>query len=66
MEPVQIGIFAALGSLQSILMFVFAFGLTLAGTKSSRVLMQKAMKAPLRAPMHVSCHRLSIVLADLV
>lgn len=52
--PTQIGIFAALGTIQSILMFVFAFGLTIAGTKSSRVLLQKAMKSTLRAPMYVS------------
>ncbi|KAI5779576.1 P-loop containing nucleoside triphosphate hydrolase protein [Geopyxis carbonaria] len=46
-----IGVFVALGVLQSFLMFSFAFGLTLAGTQASKVLMQKAMKSTLRAPM---------------
>ena len=32
-------------------MFAFAFGLTLAGTRASRTLMQKAIAATLRAPM---------------
>lgn len=32
-------------------MFLFSFSLTIAGTKSSKVLMQKAMKKTLRAPM---------------
>lgn len=36
---------------QSVLMFGFAFTLTIAGTRSSKVLMQNAMGKTLRAPM---------------
>ncbi|KAF8247575.1 hypothetical protein K440DRAFT_294896 [Wilcoxina mikolae CBS 423.85] len=50
-KGVYIGVFAALGVIQALLMFAFAFTLTVAGTNSSRVLMQKAMKSTLRAPM---------------
>ena len=46
-----IGIFAALGIAQSLLMFAFSFALTIAGTKSSKVLMHEAMQSTLRAPM---------------
>lgn len=46
-----IGIFAGLGVLQSVLMFAFAFWLTIAGTTSSKVLMGRAMERVLRAPM---------------
>lgn len=46
-----IGIFAALGVAQSLLMFAFSFALTIAGTRSSKVLMHKAMQSTLRAPM---------------
>lgn len=47
----QIGVFAGLGVAQSFLMFLFSFSLTIAGTKSSRVLMHLAMRQTLRAPM---------------
>jgi ATP-binding cassette subfamily C (CFTR/MRP) protein 1 len=47
----QIGTFAGLGIAQASLMFSFAFGLTLAGTTASRILMQQALKSALRAPM---------------
>ncbi|KAF8460897.1 ABC multidrug transporter [Kalaharituber pfeilii] len=46
-----IGVFAALGVAQSVLMFLFAFWLTIAGTTSSKVLMGRAMERVLRAPM---------------
>ncbi|CCX12168.1 Similar to ABC transporter C family member 12; acc. no. Q54U44 [Pyronema omphalodes CBS 100304] len=46
-----IGVFAGLGVFQALFMFTFALTLTLAGTHSSRVLMHKAMKSTLRAPM---------------
>ncbi|RPA94274.1 hypothetical protein L873DRAFT_1442024 [Choiromyces venosus 120613-1] len=46
-----IGIFAALGVSQSVLLFAFSFALTIAGTKSSKVLMHGAMQSTLRAPM---------------
>lgn len=51
-NKLQIGIFAALGVIQSVFMFVFAFSLTIAGTQSSKVLMGKAMRQTLRAPMY--------------
>ena len=44
-------IFAALGIVQSLLMFAFAYSLTIAGTRSSKALMHKAMESTLRAPM---------------
>ena len=44
-------IFAALGIVQSLLMFAFAYSLTIAGTRSSKALMHKAMESTLRAPV---------------
>ena len=46
-----IGAYAALGVLQAALMFVFSFTLTILGTRSSRVMLQRAMTRVLRAPM---------------
>ena len=46
-----IGAYAALGVMQSVLMFVFSFSLTVLGTRSSRVMLQRAMTRVLRAPM---------------
>ncbi|CUS12567.1 unnamed protein product [Tuber aestivum] len=43
--------FAALGIAQSVLMFSFSIALTIAGTRSSKVLMHEAMNSVLRAPM---------------
>ncbi|MCJ1261370.1 hypothetical protein MMC22_001234 [Lobaria immixta] len=46
-----IGAYAALGTLQALLMFAFSLSLTFLGTKSSKVLLQRAMTRVLRAPM---------------
>ena len=46
-----IGGYAALGVVQALLMFVFSFTLTVLGTRSSRVMLQRAMTRVLRAPM---------------
>ena len=46
-----IGIFAGLGVTQSLFMFCFAFGLTIAGTTSSKTMMARALEQVLRAPM---------------
>jgi ATP-binding cassette, subfamily C (CFTR/MRP), member 1 len=46
-----IGIYAALGFSQALLMFVFATVLSTAGTNASKILLQKALTRVLRAPM---------------
>ena len=46
-----IGIYAALGVVQAFLMFAFSVTLSFLGTKSSRVMLQQAMRRVLRAPM---------------
>ena len=46
-----IGAYAGLGVVQALMMFVFSVSLSFLGTKSSRVLLQKAMFRVLRAPM---------------
>lgn len=46
-----IGAYAGLGVVQALLMFAFSVSLSFLGTKSSRVLLQKAMSRVLRAPM---------------
>ena len=46
-----IGVYAALGVVQALLMFAFSVSLTFLGTKSSRVMLQRAMTRVLRAPM---------------
>lgn len=50
-DSVYIGLFAALGVLQAILMFVFSATLTVLGTRASRKMLQKAVTRVLRAPM---------------
>ena len=47
-----IGIYAALGVMQALLMFAFSVALSVLGTKSSRVLLKRAMYRVLRAPMN--------------
>lgn len=46
-----IGIYAALGIIQAFLMFAFSVSLSVLGTRSSRVMLQRAMTRVLRAPM---------------
>ena len=46
-----IGIYAALGVVQALLMFAFSVILSVLGTRSSKVMLQKAMTRVLRAPM---------------
>ena len=46
-----IGAYAALGVVQAAMMFVFSLTLTILGTRSSRVLLHRAMTRVLRAPM---------------
>ena len=46
-----IGAYAGLGAMQALLMFAFSVALSVAGTKSSRVMLHRAMTRVLRAPM---------------
>ncbi|KAI9884586.1 MAG: hypothetical protein M1823_003635 [Watsoniomyces obsoletus] len=46
-----IGVYAGLGVLQALLMFFFAISLTMLGTTASKVMMNRAMKRVLHAPM---------------
>ena len=46
-----IGAYAALGVIQALLMFAFSVVLSVLGTKSSRIMLQRAMYRVLRAPM---------------
>ncbi|MCJ1276313.1 hypothetical protein MMC21_004118 [Puttea exsequens] len=46
-----IGTYAALGVVQAFLMFAFSVTLTVLGTRSSRVMLQRAISRVLRAPM---------------
>ena len=46
-----IGVYAALGVTQAFLMFTFSVSLTILGTRSSRVMLKRAMTRVLRAPM---------------
>ncbi|KAI9818105.1 MAG: hypothetical protein M1827_000730 [Pycnora praestabilis] len=46
-----IGIYAALGVMQALLMFCFSLTLSILGTKSSKVMLHRAMTRALRAPM---------------
>ena len=50
-EGQYIGVYAALGVVQALLMFTFSVSLTTLGTRASRVMLQKAMTRVLRAPM---------------
>ncbi|KAI9767562.1 MAG: hypothetical protein M1840_005599 [Geoglossum simile] len=46
-----IGIYVALGLVQALLMFVYSITLTITGTTASKVMLNRAMKRTLRAPM---------------
>lgn len=46
-----IGVYATLGVVQALLMFAFSVSLSFLGTKSSRIMLQRAMTRVLRAPM---------------
>ena len=46
-----IGAYAALGVMQALLMFSFSVSLSILGTRSSKVMLQRAMTRVLRAPM---------------
>ena len=46
-----IGTYAALGVVQALLMFAFSLSLTILGTRSSRVMLNRAMTRVMRAPM---------------
>jgi ATP-binding cassette subfamily C (CFTR/MRP) protein 1 len=48
---VYIGAYVALGASQAIFIFGFAISLTILGTKSSRVMLNRAITRTLRAPM---------------
>lgn len=50
-DGIYIGAYAALGVLQAALLFTFSVTLTVLGTKSSKVMLHKAMTRVLRAPM---------------
>lgn len=50
-EGTYIGVYAALGVVQAFMMFAFSVSLSILGTRSSRVLLQQAMRRVLRAPM---------------
>lgn len=48
---VYIGVFAALGFLQALLMFIFSVALTVLGTRASKFMLKQAVTKVLRAPM---------------
>lgn len=48
---VQIGIYAGLGVAQALMMFIFSVTLSILGTTSSKVMLNRAMGRALRAPM---------------
>jgi ABC-type multidrug transport system fused ATPase/permease subunit len=48
---VYIGVYAALGVSQALLMFAFSVALTVLGTKASKVMLNRAIHRVLRAPM---------------
>lgn len=50
-QGTYIGVYAALGAIQALLMFAFSVSLSILGTRASRVLLQQAMRRVLRAPM---------------
>ncbi|KAI1438241.1 ABC transporter family protein [Xylaria sp. CBS 124048] len=50
-QAVYIGVYAALGTGQAILLFCFAVSLTIFGTRASKVLLRQAVTRTLRAPM---------------
>lgn len=50
-EGTYIGVYAALGVVQALLMFAFSVSLTIYGTRASKVMLNRAMTRVLRAPM---------------
>jgi ATP-binding cassette subfamily C (CFTR/MRP) protein 1 len=50
-EGQYIGVYAALGVVQALLMFAFSVTLSILGTTASKVMLQRAMTRVLRAPM---------------
>ena len=50
-EAQYIGVYAALGVVQALLIFAYSLSLSLLGTKASRVMLNRAMTRTLRAPM---------------
>ena len=50
-EGKYIGIYAALGVVQALLMFAFSVTLSILGTRSSRIMLRNALTRVLRAPM---------------
>ena len=50
-EGQYIGVYAALGVTQALLMFAFSLSLSILGTTASRVMLNRAMTRTLRAPM---------------
>ena len=48
---VYVGVYAALGFFQALLMFLFSVALSIAGTQASKVMLQRAITRVLRAPM---------------
>lgn len=50
-DGVYMGVYAALGTVQAVLMFTFSIMLTMFGTTSSKTLLRQAVDKTLRAPM---------------
>lgn len=50
-RPTYVGVYAAFGFAQAILMFAFSVALSLAGTQASKVMLHRAITRVLRAPM---------------
>lgn len=50
-DTLQIGVYAALGFIQALLMFIFSIMLTVFGTHASKVMLHRAIVRVLRAPM---------------
>ena len=48
---IYIGIYAALGASQSLLMFIYTVSVAIGGTRASRVMLRDSMRRVLRAPM---------------
>ncbi|KAE8442444.1 hypothetical protein EG329_003345 [Mollisiaceae sp. DMI_Dod_QoI] len=50
-DGTYIGVYAALGAAQALLLFLFAFSLTIMGTNASKTMLHRAIYRALRAPM---------------
>jgi ATP-binding cassette subfamily C (CFTR/MRP) protein 1 len=50
-DGTYIGVYAGLGAMQALLLFAFAFSLTIMGTTSSKKMLHRAIYRALRAPM---------------